>query len=110
MTDYGIAYVNENRPLSANQKWRVITATDTVELDDFIMVATGAGTYTLTLPECAKCVGKMFLLKNNTSGNVTIVAHGTDAALVTDVTIGTTDTVLIIGGGTFWYISEIAGA
>ena len=110
-TGIGLTFVNENRPLANQQKWRNVTATDAVEIDDFALVCTGGATV-LTLPPCAKCLGKMYIIKAKGTGDVTIAAHGTDAPLASDVTLtySTFDTAICISGGTFWVIDCQTGA
>jgi len=111
-TGIGLTFVNENRPLANQQKWRNVTAaSDAIELDDFALVCTYDGAVTLTLPPCAKCLGKMFIVKAKSGGNVTLEAHGTDAPLASTVALvySTFDTAICISGGTFWCIECATG-
>jgi hypothetical protein len=71
---------------------------------DHVVVFTGVLTQTYTLPACA--TGRMLIIKNRSTGVVTVNRAGADTIdAVTTFELAENDSVILIGNGTDWTIN-----
>lgn len=72
-----------------------------------IVVYTGAGGNTFTLPALATHPGKTYFIKNAGGGNLTLARSGSDniydVSSVTSITISAGNAVIVSAGSSFWY-------
>lgn len=73
-----------------------------------MVVYTGTGGHTFTLPGLATHPGKVYFIKNAGSGSVTIARGGSDniydTSSVTSITVSAGSAVIIGAGSSFWYV------
>ena len=85
----------------------VTSAAGTTALDatDHVLVVTGTTTQTLTLVACA--TGRELILKNRSTGIVTVNRAGSDTidGTLTTFDLAANDSVMLIGNGTDWTIN-----
>ena len=67
--------INTDITKTAYERYRSVTAAYTATLEDTVILATG--TFTITLPT-SRGAGKVFFIKNASTGTITIDGSGTD--------------------------------
>jgi hypothetical protein len=82
-------------------------STSTTLGDGSNVIYTGAGGDTFTLPSLATHPGKTYLIKNASSGNLTVTRSGSDniydTSSVTSITIAAGASRILVAGSSFWY-------
>ena len=83
---------------------RAITASETVSFSDEIVVYTGTGTATVTLPDPTGRFGESILIKNQTANDVTVatLAGNIDTFATITISGGVLAAVNFVSDGTNW--------
>lgn len=75
-----------------------------------VVIYTGAGGNTFTLPSLATHPGKTYFIKNAGGGNLTLTRGGSDniydTSSVTSITIAAGGAVIVSAGSSFWYVQK----
>jgi len=102
----GVNTTSPNSTLSINGSvsyaYRTLAGTTSITATDRVLIYTGNGSHTWTLPAASTCAGRVYRLVNQGATNVTLSPSVTTASGVTTTTLTSGTNFEILSDGTVW--------